>query len=147
MDSSLINEILGPLPDLSIQGSGRFLAALHQLTLEGVPARVIGKLERLLMLSPPQSARLLAVSETSRKRLKKTPTKHLDEAASDRVIRIVSAVAEAAEILGDNEKAVSWFKAPSLTLRGQVPLDLMISDSGAQIVRDELNRIRYGHWA
>jgi putative toxin-antitoxin system antitoxin component (TIGR02293 family) len=87
------------------------------------------------------------VSETSRKRFKKTPAKHLDEAASDRIVRIVSAVAEAAEILGDDRKAIAWFKTQSYALNNQIPLELMTSDPGAKTVRDELNRIRFGHWA
>ncbi|MGH8139113.1 MAG: type II RES/Xre toxin-antitoxin system antitoxin [Steroidobacteraceae bacterium] len=147
MRSALIGEILGPLPKSRVADGAGILAKLHQLIRKGLPARVIGKLEKILGLSPPQTARLLAVSETSRKRFKQTPAKRLDEASSDRIVRIVSTVAEAAEIFGDDGKAIAWFKTPSLALNGQEPLELMTSDPGAKIVRDELNRIRYGHWA
>jgi putative toxin-antitoxin system antitoxin component (TIGR02293 family) len=147
MHSALIDEILGPFPkDQLSQGAG-LLTKLHQLIRKGLPAKVIGKLEKILGLSPPQSARLLAVSETSRKRFKQTPAKRLDAAASDRIVRIVSTIAEAAEIFGDDDKAIAWFKTPSLALNGQEPLELMTSDPGAKMVRDELTRIRYGHWA
>jgi putative toxin-antitoxin system antitoxin component (TIGR02293 family) len=147
MHSALIDEILGPLTRNKPLQRGASLAQLHQLIGKGLPAKVIGKLEKILGLSPPQSARLLAVSETSRKRFKQMPTKRLDEASSDRIVRIVSTVAEAGEIFGDDDKAIAWFKTPSLALNGQQPLDLMTSDPGAKIVRDELTRIRYGHWA
>jgi putative toxin-antitoxin system antitoxin component (TIGR02293 family) len=143
----IIDEILGPFPGKQEPEGAGLLAKLHQLIGKGLPARVIGRLERMLGLSPPQSARILAVSETSRKRFMQTPGKRLDEAASDRVVRIVSSVAEAAEIFGDAQKAIAWFKTPSLALDGQQPIELMTSDPGAKIVRDELNRIRYGHWA
>lgn len=147
MNSVLIDEILGlSLRGQTTQGAG-FLAKLHQLASKGVPARAIGRLERSLGLSPPQGARLLAVSESSRKRFKRSPAKRLNEAASDRIVRIVSAVAEAAEIFGDQNKAIAWFKTPNLALNSQQPLELMTSDPGAKLVRDELNRIRYGHWA
>jgi putative toxin-antitoxin system antitoxin component (TIGR02293 family) len=112
-----------------------------------LPAKVIGKLEKILGLSPLESARLLAISETSRKRFKQTPAKRLDGAASDRVVRVVSTVAEAADIFGDDAKAITWFKTPNLALDGREPLELMTSDPGAKMVRDELNRIRYGHCA
>lgn len=147
MHSALIDEILGPMPKNQLSDDAGFLAKLHHLIGKGLPARVIGKLEKILGLSPPQSARLLAVSETSRKRFKQTPARRLDAAASDRVVRVVSTIAEAAEIFGDDDKAIAWFKTPSLALNGQEPLELMTSDPGAKIVRDELNRIRYGHWA
>jgi len=147
MRSALIDEILGPLPaSRAPKGSG-FLAELHQLIGKGVPARVIGKLEKSLGLSPLQSARLLAVSETSRKRFRQSPARRLDEAVSDRIVRLVSTLAEAADVFGEDAKAIAWFKTPSLVLNGQSPLELMTSDPGAKMVRDELNRIRYGHWA
>lgn len=147
MHSALMDEVLGPLPkNQPSQGAGA-LAKLHHLIQRGLPAKVIGKLEKILGLSPPQSARLLGVSETSRKRFKQTPAKRLDEAASDRIVRLVSTLAEAAEIFGDDDKAIAWFKTPSLALNGQPPLELMTSDPGAKLVRDELSRIRYGHWA
>ena len=147
MHSALIDEILSPpRPTRTSQSIGH-LARLHELIDKGLPASVIGKLEKILELSPAQSARLLAVSETSRKRFKQTPGKRLDGAVSDRIVRLVSVVAEAAEVFGDDHKAIAWFKTASLALNGQHPLDLMTTDPGAKIVRDELNRIRYGHWA
>lgn len=141
----VVDDILGPLPPLD--GEGGLLGKLHRLVSRGLPARVIDRLEKLLGLSPSQSSRLLAISESSRKRYKHTPAKRLDEAASDRVVRLMTMVAEAEEIFGDRGKAIAWLKTPSLALNGLQPLDLMTSDPGAQLVRDELNRIRYGHWA
>ena len=143
--AQVIDEILGPL--LAADGEGSLLAKLHRLVRKGIPARVIDRLEKLLGLSPPQSSRLLAISETSRKRYRHTPAKRLDEAASDRIVRLVSTVIEAEEIFGDRGKAIAWLKTPSLALNGLQPLELMTSDPGAQLVRDELDRIRYGHWA
>lgn len=143
--AEVIDEILGPLPPAD--GEGGLLAKLHRLVRKGIPARVIDRLEKLLGLSPPQSSRLLAISETSRKRYRHTPAKRLDEAASDRIVRLVSTVIEAEEIFGDRSKAIAWLKTPNLALNGLQPLELMTSDPGAHLVRDELNRIRYGHWA
>ena len=146
MHSALVDEILGPLGGNQREAGG-FPARLHELIRKGLPARVIGKLERVLGLSPSESTRLLAISATSRKRFKQSPARRLDEAASDRIVRVVSTVAEAAEVLGDDAKAIAWFKTPNLALHGQEPLELMTSDPGAKMVRDELNRIRYGFWA
>jgi len=147
MRSALIEEILGPIPAGPPPDRTGFPVRLHQLIQKGLPARVIGRLEKILGLTPSESTRLLAISETSRKRFKQTPAKRLDETASDRIVRVVSTVAEAADVFGDDQKAIAWFKTPSLALSGQEPLELMTSDPGAKLVRDELNRIRYGHWA
>src|SRR6266566_5989933 len=132
MHSALVDEILGPLPKNQMPEGAAFLAKLHQLIRKGLPARVIGKLEKILELSPVESARLLAISETSRKRFKQSPARRLDTAASDRIVRVVSTVAEAAEIFGDDAKAIAWLKTPSLALNGQEPLELLTSDPGAK---------------
>ncbi len=63
-NAHIVDEILGSSFPMEPEGAG-LLAYLHQLIGKGLPARVIGKLERMLSLSPLQSARLLAISETS----------------------------------------------------------------------------------
>ncbi|HEX3395140.1 MAG TPA: antitoxin Xre/MbcA/ParS toxin-binding domain-containing protein [Steroidobacteraceae bacterium] len=143
-NAPIIDEVLGPLPDAKYPYR---LAKLHELVGEGLPASVISRLEKTLHLTAPQSARILAVSETSRKRFKQTPRKRLDSAVSDRIMRVISTISEAVEIFGDRAKAIGWFKTLSPALGDLQPIDLMTSDPGAKLVRDELNRIRYGHWA
>jgi putative toxin-antitoxin system antitoxin component (TIGR02293 family) len=143
-NASIIDEVLGPLPGARYPYR---LAKLHELVSEGLPASVISRLEKSLHLTAPQSARILAVSETSRKRFKQTPRKRLDSAVSDRIMRVISTISDAVEIFGDRAKAIGWFKTLSPALGDRQPIDLMTSDPGAKLVRDELNRIRYGHWA
>lgn len=146
-NTRVIEEFLGPLPAVRRAGRPARPSRLHELVGEGLPAAVISRLEKSLQLSVSESVRILAVSKTSRKRFKRTPRKRLDTAASDRIMRVVSAIAEAVEIFGDKDKAIGWFKTPSIALGGQQPIDLMTTDPGAKLVRDELSRIRYGHWA
>lgn len=145
MSTNLIGDFLGPLS----RGGGRQYSPseLHHFVSEGLPAAVIQRLENALQLTATESARLLAISPSSRKRLKLAPRRRLDTAASDRVMRLASTIAEAMEVFGDKDKAIGWFKARSVALGGASPLDLMTSDPGAQLVREELDRIRYGHWA
>ena len=123
------------------------LSELHAMVGVGVPAGVIDRIEKRLDLSALESARLLAVSPSSRKRFKRTPRRRLDAAASDRIIRLIGAIADATDVFGDEAKAIAWFKTPSLALGGERPLDLVTTDPGARLVRGELDRIRYGHWA
>lgn len=140
--SHVLESFLGRLPGVTRGGY-----QLHVLVGEGLPAAVIGRIERAMDLSAAESARVFGLSATSRKRYKSTPRRRLDPAASDRIVRVASAVAEAAEIFGEESKAIAWFKTPSLALDNERPIDLMSSDPGARLVRDELLRIRYGHWA
>lgn len=143
MDTNrVIESFLGRLPP----GAARGGYQLHALVGDGLPAAVIGRIDRALDLSASESARVFGLSATSRKRYKRTPRKRLDPSASDRIVRVASAVADAVEIFGDAARAIAWFKTPSLALGNERPLDLMASDPGARLVRDELLRIRYGHW-
>lgn len=140
--SHVLESFLGQLPDLTRGGY-----KLHALVGEGLPAAVIGRIERAMDLSAAESARVFGLSATSRKRYKSTPRRRLDPAATDRIVRVASTVADAAEVFGDESKAIAWFKTPSLALGNERPIDLVSSDPGAKLVRDELLRIRYGHWA
>ena len=143
MDSSHVLEtFLGRLPRAA-QG----VHGLHHLVAEGLPAAVIGRMERAIDLSAAESARVFGLSATTRKRYRSTPKRRLDPVASDRVVRVASAVADAVSVFGDEAKAIAWFKARSPALGDERPVDLVSSDPGARLVRDELLRIRYGHWA
>lgn len=138
----VLESFLGRLPGVT-QGAYE----LHSLVGEGLPAAVIGRIERAMDLSAAESTRVFGLSATSRKRYKNSPRRRLDPTTSDRIVRVASTVADAAEIFGDESKAIAWFKTPSLALGNERPIDLMSSDPGAKLVRDELLRIRYGHWA
>lgn len=140
--SHVLETFLGRLPGIARGGY-----QLHALVGEGLPAAVIGRIERAMDLSAAESTRVFGLSATSRKRYKNAPRRRLDPAATDRIVRVASAVADAAEIFDDESKAIAWFKTPSLALGNERPIDLMSSDPGARLVRDELLRIRYGHWA
>ena len=141
-NNAALESFLGRLPRAAQGGHG-----LHQIVAEGLPAAVIGRMERAIDLSAAESARVFGLSATTRKRYRSTPRRRLDPVASDRIVRVASAIAEAVAVFGDEAKAIAWFKTPSPALSDERPVDLVSSDPGARLVRDELLRIRYGHWA
>lgn len=65
-------------------------------------------------------------------------------AESDRVHRLERIVKHAHRVFGNVEKANRWLREPSRALDKAVPIDLLESETGAQIVKDELNAIDYG---
>lgn len=139
----VLENLLGRLPGVTRDGY-----QLHALVGEGLPAAALCRIERAMDLSAAESARVFGLSAATRKRYKNKPRRRLGPAASDRIVRVASVVAEAVETFGgDESKAIAWFKTPSLALGNERPIDLMSSDPGARLVRHELLRIRYGHWA
>ena len=63
---------------------------------------------------------------------------------SDRAVRLARITALAERVFGEDAKAYAWLREPSRTLSGQVPLDLLRTETGAQLVEQTLHRIDFG---
>lgn len=122
-------------------------SALHELVETGVPAASIRRLERFLGLNAKQTARLLGISDSTRKRLKARPRVSLSHDVSDRLVRVLQVFDEAVGVFGDTDKARRWFAEDSIALGDRPPIDLLSSAPGVQLILDELNTIRHGNWA
>lgn len=75
-------------------------------------------------------------------RRKKEQRLRADE--SDRLLRLARVVAQAAQTLGSEEKAVKWLRRPNRALGNQVPLEILDNDIGALQVDEVLGRIAHG---
>lgn len=64
--------------------------------------------------------------------------------ASDCLLRIARIYAEAIDLLGDEAAVANWMINPSVTLGGQVPLELLDTTVGFEIVFHELKRMQFG---
>ena len=63
---------------------------------------------------------------------------------SDRLVRVVGAIAAAEQTLGSQEKAARWLRRPSAALEGDTPLSLLDTGEGAKEVEHLLARIDHG---
>lgn len=68
----------------------------------------------------------------------------LDQAESDRLLRVVGLVATAEETFGDGEKAHVWLSRVNRALDGETPLAMADTDRGARAVEALLGRIAHG---
>ena len=117
--------------------------ALAELIREGLPVK------SLLLLAERLDIRQAEISEKigiPKRTLTRRLTQHsrLTAAESDRAVRLAQVYANAAETLGDGEKAAAWLKTPNRALRGGRPLDQLDTDPGVREVEDVLGRIAYG---
>lgn len=86
--------------------------------------------------------RFVAPRRTLARRIEKNEQLTLAETdAAQRILRI-SELAD--RIFEEREKAQRWLRKRSRALNGIVPLDLLVSETGARLVEDELFRIEYG---
>lgn len=117
--------------------------ALAELVREGLPAKALLLLaERLDMRQAEISEKIGIPQRTLTRRL--TQHSRLTAAESDRAVRLAQVFANAAETLGDGDKAAAWLKTPNRALRGGRPLDQLDTDPGVREVEDLLGRIAYG---
>lgn len=63
---------------------------------------------------------------------------------SSKTWNFVRVLARATELLGNQDEAERWISAPVMGLGGQVPLDLLQTPAGLELVNNFLTRLEYG---
>ncbi len=74
-------------------------------------------------------------------------SKNLDADKSGHLVQITRILQRCVEVFEDLEKAKRWLKSPNYALGNQVPLNLLDTTEGIELVRDTLTRIEYGVFA
>ena len=116
--------------------------ALKNWIREGLPFVSLEKVMERFGLSREEISAALDLPVRTMARRKQEQRLHRDE--SDRLFRFVRIAAQAAEVLGSEEKASRWLHSPNRALGGGRPLDLVDTDLGAREVEAVLGRIEYG---
>jgi putative toxin-antitoxin system antitoxin component (TIGR02293 family) len=116
---------------------------LAQLVRKGLPALSVSSLADKLQVRNSIVGQKLGIPQrTLTRRLSRSS--RLTPAESDRTVRMARVYANAVEMIGDQQKAISWLGTPNRALGGHRPLDLLDTDLGARMVEDILGRIAYG---
>jgi putative toxin-antitoxin system antitoxin component (TIGR02293 family) len=96
-------------------------------------------------VSPKTLQRYFNPAPDGKKRGKST---RIALSASDRVFRAAEIMALALEVFGgDAEAAHEWLRSEQFGLAGKVPLEMLKTGLGSQLVQDELKRIQHGFLA
>lgn len=118
------------------------LDELRETVNAGLPYASMEVVMAKFGLDREEAASVLRLPQRTLARRKKDKRLHADE--SDRLLRLARIGAQAAEVLGSEEKAAQWLRRPNRALANQVPLEIMDSDIGARQVEDILGRIEHG---
>jgi len=112
----------------------------------GFPASSLETVAKDLGMSTADVGAHLGIpSRTLARRLQAKGVFTSDE--SQRVLRLSRVLTAAKSALGSLEKARRWLQSPSRVLGGEVPLQLLDTDVGADAVLEEIGRIEYGVFA
>ncbi len=133
-----ISALLGTAKD-EVRETGRW----HDRILAGLDFGAVDNVKAHVALTDAELARLLGMGEATLRRARASHAK-LDSATSDRLYRLSKAVAVAEEALEGADNALQWLRRAQPALAGAVPLDLLVTQAGADEVETLLRRIDFG---
>jgi putative toxin-antitoxin system antitoxin component (TIGR02293 family) len=124
---------------------GRKISSLEEMRRalrEGLPYRSLEAVAAKFAIAGAELSAALHLPPRTIARRKKTEVLPADE--SDRLFRLARIAAEAARVLGSEDKAARWLHARNRALGNQTPLSLLDTEIGAQQVEAVLGRVEHG---
>jgi len=125
------------------RGEVRETGKWHEAILDGLDFEAVENVKARAALNDEQVARLLGIGAATLRRARAAGGA-LDPATSDRLYRLSKIIAIAEEVLEGPDNAITWLKRPQPGLGGTAPLDLLVTQAGADEVETLLRRIDYG---
>ena len=126
--------------------TGQDSLALVMAARKGIPAATAFEVAEALHLQPSQ---LEAIYDLSTKTLRSylQDKKLLNAASSEKTLKIIALYNLGVEVFGEAEAFLRWLGKPAHGLDGEVPLRLLETSGGIDLVEEELSRIAYGDLA
>jgi putative toxin-antitoxin system antitoxin component (TIGR02293 family) len=124
---------------------GRKIDSLEELRdrlREGLPYGSLEAVASKFGIARDEISAALHLPARTIARRKKAARLPADE--SDRLFRLARIAAEAARVLGSEEKAARWLHEGNRALGGEIPLALLDTEIGARRVEEILGRIEHG---
>ena len=115
---------------------------LIEIGRKGVQKKCFLLLAKYMNTSPNQLAKLLPITERTLQR--RNPTDALNRETSECILQVAAVIAKGAEVFDDKDRFLAWLNQPNTTFAGQIPVSLLDSRFGADIVLNELGRIEHG---
>lgn len=117
--------------------------AWHERILGGIDFAAAERVKAQESLTDAELAKLLGIGEATLRRARSTGGV-LDVATSDRLYRLAKILSIAEEALEGTANAGTWLRRAQPGLGGRVPLELLVTQAGADEVETLLRRIDHG---
>lgn len=115
---------------------------LHERAKQGVPVAELQVFMKKFGLTQKQTAFLLGISDKTLFNLLKE--KLLNTPVSDRFLMITAIFEEGVNALMSVDTFRAWLYKPHFHFNKKIPFEMMGTINGAEAVRDELIRTKYG---
>lgn len=122
------------------------LFTLVTTALEGIDAGFVGKVARNLLIPQEEIAQILHLSS---KTLRNYEIEHkkLSPTTSEQVLKLERMAEKGKEVFGDPKALLRWLKKPAYGLEEQIPMNLLQTSGGIDLIIEELDRIAYGDFS
>ena len=131
---------------LGLQATVADSFALVMEARTGVPAKTAFDVATLLQLSADELADLLHTT-TKTLRAYREGKKRLGPAASEQILKLLALARQGEEVFGALRAFRRWLDKPAYGLDNQLPLALLETSGGIDLVADEVDRIAHGDFA
>lgn len=115
---------------------------LLSLIRKGVSKKSLLALAKQISLTIEELAVVLHISERTLQRY--TPTTLVKAAHTDRAIELARLYERGAEVMGGAKEFNTWMRSPNHALNQEIPLNLLDTSIGFDLVLQTLGRIEYG---
>ena len=122
------------------------LFTLVTTALEGIDAGFVSKVAKNLLIQQEEIAQLLHLSS---KTLRNYEIEHkkLNPTTSEQVLKLQLMAEKGKEVFGDPKAFLRWLKKPAYGLEEQIPMTLLQTSGGIDLIIAELDRIAYGDFS
>lgn len=117
--------------------------AMVQIAKDGMPASAFNELLVITGLSKDDLASILGLSYKTIQRYEKD-NKRFNPLNSEQLAKIIALYQQANEIFSDLNAFNRWLRKPAYGLGNLVPISLLTTSGGIDLIREELIRIEYG---
>jgi putative toxin-antitoxin system antitoxin component (TIGR02293 family) len=114
---------------------------------QGLPKQALERLAEALRVKVLDLEHILPVSKRTLQRYEQQDVKFLPKELSDHMLQVAKVYARAVDVFEDEELALEWLQAPIVALGGRIPMSLLDTSAGVDLVLTELGRIEYGVFA
>ncbi|HAF73687.1 MAG TPA: antitoxin [Gammaproteobacteria bacterium] len=122
----------------------------HEVIEKGFPGGALIFLsENVALLQQPGAfEKAMGISlRTLQRRKREDSPKRLSLEQSGRAWKFAELLEEAIEVFGNQEDAEAFFNRPALGLNQRLPIDLLSTPAGTELVETHLERLKYGVYA
>jgi putative toxin-antitoxin system antitoxin component (TIGR02293 family) len=132
--------------DLQLQKAIKDSFSLVMAAHRGIPAEIAFRIGADLLLHQDQLAQILHVSVKTLRAYAQA-NKKLNPPSSEQVLKLHAMHLKGEEVFGTSQAFGNWLQKPAHGFEGQVPLMLLQTSEGIDLIIEELERIAYGDFS